>query len=261
MPIKNSAMKLHNIQDNFADHVGQDETSMDDSFRSLFKTGSITLENRMSVYRNNVIKSLRDAIIATYPMTGKMLGADYMKKLARLYALDHKPSQADLNLYGENFADFIADFKPLSKYPYLPDLAKLEWAMNECYFAADDTALDPAALAQQSPETQASLILVLRNAVRLCHAPYRIDQIQSLCAGDSAVTALENGSCTILVYRPDLDVMTMPLQPYEYDFLKSFQQPRNLSEALEDFTAQHNGIDILPMLEKFFSCGIFKIHQ
>ena len=252
---------MHNIQDNFADHIGHDETSMDDDFRALFKTDGITLENRMSVYRNNVIRTLRDAIIATYPMTLKMLGADYMKKLARLYALDHKPSQADLNLYGENFPQFIANFKPLVKYPYLPDLAKLEWATNESYFAADDTALDPSGLAQQSAETQANLTLTLRSAVRLCNAPYKLDQIQNLCANERTETKIENGSCIILIYRPALDVMTMPLQPYEYDFLKSFQQPQNLSKVLENFTTRHSNIDLAPMLEKFFSCGIFKIHQ
>lgn len=252
-------MKLHNIQKIFADHIGQDNISMDESFQDVFQTGSISLENRMSVYRNNVIKSLRDAIIATYPMTGKMLGADYMKKLSRLYALDHKPAQANLNMYGENFAQYIAAFKPLAKYPYLPDLARLEWAINESYFAADDSALDPVSLATLPPEQQANLSLSLRYAVRICRAPFRLDQIQKLCDGEDI--KLYDGECIILVYRPALDVMTMPLQSYELDFITAFERPQNLSSVLEEFTASHSDIDCAPMLEKFFASGVFKLHH
>lgn len=252
-------MKLRNIQHNFADHIGADADAIDNAFRDLFKTGDIALENRMSVYRNNVIKSLRDVIIATYPMTGKMLGSDYMKKLARLYALDHKPSQANLNLYGEQFASFIAGFTQLADHPYLPDLAQLEWLINESDYAADDAALNPVQLASLPAAAQADLTLSLRSAVRIINSAYRLDQIQKLCAGEDI--AIKNGSSIILVYRPDLQVLTMPLTAHEQAFLTLFTQPRPLSKALGRFTADHSEIDLTPLLEKFFSCGVFKIHQ
>jgi hypothetical protein len=55
---------------------------------------------------------------------------------------------SDLNFFGARFAGFLAGFEPLADYPYLPDMARLEWAVHlRPTMRADAPALGPPDLA------------------------------------------------------------------------------------------------------------------
>src|SRR3546814_5922375 len=73
----------------------------------------------------------------------------------------HPPTVPQLLHYGDRFADFLAGFKPVRALLYLPDVARLEWARHEAYFAGHADPLDPAALAGMPPERYLALALDL----------------------------------------------------------------------------------------------------
>src|SRR3546814_3289038 len=89
----------------------------------------------------------------------------------------HPPTVPQLLHYGDRFADFLAGFKPVRALLYLPDVARLEWARHEAYFAGHADPLDPAALAGMPPERYLELALDLHPAVRLVTSWYPIDRI------------------------------------------------------------------------------------
>ena len=60
-------------------------------------------------------------------------------------SLAHPSRSGDLNDYGEDFADFLADYPHARELSYLPDVARLEWLVQIVYYAADAPTPDLSA--------------------------------------------------------------------------------------------------------------------
>lgn len=115
--------------------------------------------DRIALYRANVTTNVRQALRAHYPVIDKMLGADFFNAMARVYWTTHPPCSGDLGHYGDHLADFLADFPPAQEYPFLPDVARLEWAVHRAYSAADSSLANndvDALLAQPGTQLIAS---------------------------------------------------------------------------------------------------------
>lgn len=97
---------------------------------------------RFNVYRNNVTTSLMDALSEGFPVICKLLGEENFRNLAREYQASHPPVSPLMMFYGAEFPVFLDGFTPLAKYPYLGDVARLEYALRLSYHAADATPLD-----------------------------------------------------------------------------------------------------------------------
>lgn len=201
---------------------------------------------RFSVYRNNVIVSLTEALMATYPALVRLLGEEYFRALARLYVSAEPPSSPVLLTYGEGLASFIAGFPPLEGYPYLPDVARLEWAWLEAYHAADHAPLDPAALALLPPERLGSLRFTLHPACRLIVSPHPVLDLVRANRFEPEAGLLvdpEQGQ-SVLLTRPGIDVILHPLQPAEVAFVAAVMAGGCLAEAAGRALAVDQGFDL-----------------
>jgi len=112
---------------------------------------------RFDVYRNNVIVSLSNALAEGFPALRNLVGASNFTVLAGAYVRAHPPSAPVLMLFGAKMPEFLAAFPPVQRYPFLPDIARLECALRESYHAADTTPIDPAELGAVSPDALADL--------------------------------------------------------------------------------------------------------
>src|SRR5688500_7173734 len=83
---------------------------------------------RLAVYRNNVMGSLIDVLAAAYPTVCRLVGEPFFRFAAASFAAAAPPVRPHLMSYGGGFAGFLARFEPAADLPYLPDLARLEWA-------------------------------------------------------------------------------------------------------------------------------------
>ncbi len=85
-------------------------------------------QTRFAVYRNNVMMSLIDALADTYPVVQRLVGEDFFRAMARVFAQAKPPRSAVMAYYGRDFAAFIDAFPPAASVPYLADVARLEMA-------------------------------------------------------------------------------------------------------------------------------------
>ncbi|MEO0635783.1 MAG: DNA-binding domain-containing protein [Pseudomonadota bacterium] len=107
---------------------------------------------RFSVYRNNVIVSLMEALKSAFPSVLALLGDETFSRLARAFVARNPPTSPMMQRYGGAFPDFLAKLPALSELPFLPDVARLELAWLKSYHAADSTPLAPEDIGSLPPE-------------------------------------------------------------------------------------------------------------
>ena len=123
---------------------------------------------RLAIYRRAVFANYRNALGATYPVVKKLVGEPFFHAAVDAFVLAHPSVSGDLNVYGGEFGAFLAGYGPAAALPYLPDVARLEWAMDEASRAADDDASPDAVLAAfaaVTPERLPALRLETRGSV------------------------------------------------------------------------------------------------
>ncbi|HSN22454.1 MAG TPA: DNA-binding domain-containing protein [Usitatibacter sp.] len=136
-------------------------------------------EARVAFYRESLRIQRHDALAATYPVVRRLVGEAFFRAAAGRYAAAHPSRSGDLNLYGDAFAEFLAGDAPARALPYLPDVARLEWAIHESARAADAGPLDGAALAAVPAERQPAVRLALHPSVRLVASGHPIAAIRA----------------------------------------------------------------------------------
>ncbi|MBV7428837.1 MULTISPECIES: DNA-binding domain-containing protein [unclassified Acidovorax] len=104
-----------------------------------------------AVYRNTVLKGCIDALQASYPTVCQLVGEDWFRAAAGVYARARPPRDGLLMDYGAGFGGFLAGFEPAAGLPYLPAVARLDRCWTECHLAADATAVDRGWWARQAP--------------------------------------------------------------------------------------------------------------
>ncbi len=97
---------------------------------------------RFAVYRNNVTVGLTDALSKRFPVIERLVGRDFFAAMARLYIDAHRPRSPVLLEWGDTFPAFLADFPPLSGYPYMAEVAQIELARGQAFHAADIEPID-----------------------------------------------------------------------------------------------------------------------
>jgi hypothetical protein len=91
----------------------------------------------LQAYRANAAALAERALAAAYPTIAALLGAESFAAMARDHWQQHPPERGDVAEWGAHLPDFIARQPALADEPYLPDSARLDWAVHQASRAAD----------------------------------------------------------------------------------------------------------------------------
>ena len=94
-------------------------------------------DGNLGIYRNTVFANYRNALGATYPVVRQLVGVPFFHAAVDAYAEACPSTSGDLNVYGNRFGDFLDKYPHSANLAYLPDVARLEWAVDEASRAAD----------------------------------------------------------------------------------------------------------------------------
>ena len=171
-------------------------------------------------------------------MVVSVVGETFFYTAVDEFARQHPSQSGDLNQYGGEWAAFLGAYPHAQELPYLPDVARLEWAWHQAFHAADARAFDLARLAAIPAGEHAALRFKLHPAARLIQSDFPLLRIwevnQPAFAGDMAVDWDASGD-TLLVYREIVDgvaVIIKRLTSGEHAFLRALQQHATLDAAV-----------------------------
>lgn len=122
---------------------------------------------RIDIYAGMYFYRLRDALAEDYPRVVGVIGGARFHNLITDYLLVHPSHTWSLRFVGEPLAGFIATHPLSSEFPFLADLARLEWARVEAFDDEDAAPIARERVAGLKQDQVASLRLALVPACRL----------------------------------------------------------------------------------------------
>jgi hypothetical protein len=209
---------------------------------------------RFAVHRNNVVAGLVDALAETYPAVERLVGAAFFHATAVEFVRAHPPRSPVLLRWGGAFADWLAAFPPAAGLPYLPDLARLEWARCEAFHAADAAACAPERLTALAPEAQAAARLVPHPSLRLVASRFAVGSLWADATGPRRGGIDLARPEAVLVARPDWSVDARIVEPSAAAFLTLLIKGRTLGEIAD--VAGAGGFDLTDQLVAAFAGGL-----
>jgi hypothetical protein len=254
MPAQPEGNGLTDMQRRFARAVLQAPLSVPDGIRPDVRP---TRERRFGVYRNNVKASLAAALTARFPVVARLVGEEFFTATALVFIERHPPRSPVLAEYGAAFASFLEGFDPAADLPYLPDIARLEWARQVAYHSADAGAVDVGRLAELPPEALDSVRLGLHPAMAVIASPWPIVSVWTTNTHDATpeAPAADWTGETALVTRPHLDVLVQRLPPGADLLVAELAQGIALGAAAEAASRAHEGFDLATTLSTLFGAG------
>jgi hypothetical protein len=184
---------------------------------------------RLRVHRETTLGALCAALEATYPVCARLVGTEFFAAAARRFAHEVASRSPDLCDYGVELADWLAAFEPAKSLAYLPDVARLEWALHRARHAAPAESPDLARL-RVDPE----LRLRAAPGTALLASPFPIDRIwqtnQPGFTGEVLV-CLDEGGVELVVGREPGGAALWRVTREELDVLAALAAGRSLAEA------------------------------
>ncbi|TAL01823.1 MAG: DUF2063 domain-containing protein [Rhodospirillaceae bacterium] len=213
---------------------------------------------RIEIYRNTVQASLAEVLAAAFPAVQRIVGPAFFDALARMFIAAEPPRAPQLSIYGSAFPAFITVASQEHHLPYLPDVARLEWARSESYFAADAPQLDPAELTRHG-ERIGEACFHLHSAARLIRSSFPIVTIWEMNQPENAEVPHIDMSMgeSALVSRPGMHVVTRRISEGDADLIEALANGAALGTAAEAALSREPGFDLQQALEQHLRHGTF----
>jgi hypothetical protein len=195
----------------------------------------------LQAYQANGQALAERALAAAYPVLAQLIGEESFASLARHIWTVHPPQRGDVAYWGAELAEFLAASSQLADEPFLPDVARIEWALHRAATAADCT-VDAASFALLTQHAPTQIGLRLASGVFLCASCYPVvsmihahqpshpagldlNAVAALLAADTAEYAL--------VWRQGFKPQVCALTLAEYTWLTQLHAGASLNVALD----------------------------
>ena len=212
---------------------------------------------RFDVYRNNVAVSLVDALEATFPAVLSLVGREFFRTAGREFIRHAPPRSPVLIDYGSEFASFLDEFPAAQTVPYLGDVARLEWAWNRAYHAAEAMPVGIDALGAIDPMQVGERKFAFHPSGRLLRSPHPVVSLWAANTGqgrheDVDLTRAEDA----LVVRPQAEVVVRRLPPGGLEFMRALADDATLAQAAELAAGEVADFDLAEHIGGLFQTGV-----
>jgi hypothetical protein len=222
-------LRLHELQSAFVAAV-QGDTAHADVLRRHIAGDRLSPERRLEVYANTVSVNRRNVLRAVYPVIERLVGAEFFAYAADSFSRSFPSRSGNLDDFGAEFPDFLAGFAPAASLPYLPDVARLELAIDRLAVAAD-----PSPGMQTVEAIGAEDGFTLSPACRLIGSAFpilRIWQVNQPEHDGNDIVDLAQGPAHLLAYRNGFMVEIAEIGPGEFTLLSLLAAGASVGAAI-----------------------------
>ena len=216
----------------------------------------------LQVYQANRAVLAERTLASTYPVICQLIGATSFEPLARHFWQQHPPRRGDMGQWGAQLPEFLAGAPQLADEPFLPDVARIEWALHQAA-SAQDAALDAASFALLAGADDAPPVsLALSSGVFMLTSAYPVVSIinahlqgQPTLDDAASLLRLGQGECA-LVWRQGFKPRTRTLSAAEHQLTLALQNSLALGAALDQATRIDSAFDFNTWLSQAVQTGL-----
>ena len=172
-------------------------------------------QSRLDIYANMYFYRLLDVLKGDYPKLLALVGEVNFHNLITDYVLRYPSENPSLRYLGERFPAFIKVCERAKEWPYLHDLAALEWSRSAVFDLEDQTPINKEALSEFPPEAWGSLVLTPIRALEVLSLSAPVYRQWLAIEQQEAIPEIEAGATSVLVWRWRYKVYHRPLAPAE----------------------------------------------
>jgi hypothetical protein len=194
-----------------------------------------TTEGRWRIYRDGYLIRLAEAIENDYAAIKRILGDGAFASLCSRYLAAFPPSSHDIGRSGVNLPEFLVTDALTSDLPFLPDLARFEWAMTEAVVAPDSPTCRSDTLVELAPELLLDLVISPCPGSVVIRSEWPLGDLWACRDKEDreiSVDVIDRPS-RILVFRRGLSVQWRAASKEEARFLESVSGGATLAELGE----------------------------
>jgi hypothetical protein len=252
-----AARRLERFQDEFARALLAEDAA---AAGLAPEVARLAAQPGFAVYRNTVMKGCIDALQANYPSVARLVGEEWFRAAAAVYARTNLPRHPTLADYGADFADFLAAFGPAAEFPYLAGVARLDRFWTEAHAARDETPVDAAAVARLSPGELARAVLRPHASARWTW--FEAQPIATIWRRNRAPEGADDGEIEwrgegVLIVRPRAAVEHVELDAATCAFLDACAAGRTLAAAAAAALAVRADADLAGLMKRLLDAEVF----
>jgi len=160
---------------------------------------------RVAIYASMYLWRLVGALRETFPQLVRYLGDERFAALAEDYLRRNPSDHHDLGQVGRRLAAFLREH-PAPERPDLADLAELEWARHQVFFAPPVQPAGPEAFSGLDPGSFSRIVLVLSPALRVLVLDHAAAVLWRRLEDGEPPDAPSPGASAVVVWRSGFDV-------------------------------------------------------
>jgi putative DNA-binding protein len=215
---------------------------------------------RAKVYQNSGAKAQADALRSNYPGLAAIMGEEFFTGLAHAFCRQHPPQTRSLVGYGKELPLFIEAATDEHRLQWLGDVARLDSAWLGAHLAKDAEPLLADALHGKTEKQLMQMHLALLPSAKMVELKFSLYDLWEKVKKGDAINNRQNipqQKQTILLWRPDGDVVTKPLDDFEAAFLRALNGGQNLQQASETAFAANKEGNLPNLLAASLAGGLF----
>ncbi|NRR30966.1 DUF692 family protein [Oxalobacteraceae bacterium] len=244
------------------------ETAQQDFSTALFQPEQTALalrqfkgahsEHRFALYRGNLSAGWHKTLGAAYPVLCQLVGEEFFGGLSQAYGHAHPSDNPDLNRFGAHFGDFLASFPHVADLPYLPDMARLEWALHRAHYGASAVALTPEQIAAVPPDQIEAARFTLHPACQLFQSDWAVVALWLAHQpdGGAAFPDRMDQAGAGLVLRPQWKTQLVPLSVANHAALAVLAGGGSFGAALDAAFEHDEDYDVGASLRLWMALGL-----
>jgi hypothetical protein len=193
-------------------------------FPEIQAAGSLNELEALDVYRKGYFARVNDALIENFETIYKLAQPDNFYEVTKVFVNEHPSQEFNISKLSEKFIEFLGSLEIATDYPFLNDLAHLDWQRSRLFHIKDEIGLSGPDVLEAM---EAGKDLTTTDSVRFFRTQYPLKEIR-----DQVFSAQELrfsvGDYMILLFKSEEQVF---ISQFSGGFVDVMQNPANAFET------------------------------
>jgi hypothetical protein len=202
----------------------------------IVETDKMPVTERLSVYAEAYFSRLLEALENDFEVTAHVLGEEFPRICAE-YLEVHPSRSSNIENVGRSLPEFLKSHELASEYPFVAELASLEWGKTEAFYAYDSDKIDPASLKGATEESWGNATFKIDPSLRAYSFQYPVDQLLSAESTDQLkdrIKKIKKTPAFVFVQKIEGWPQVRPVSEDQFKAIQSMKAGKTLGELVSN---------------------------